>query len=256
MPQSGDDQSSTNGGRPAPGSSLPRKRTRRKEGFFTPSILFFMTAVLLMLICLLLIMTSAFGLYSESNSPLDDTVITPSPTLAPVPTAAVKPDVSCESNGKIYDESDLLHSIQPVFIETALGENATLLYSNQITYPYYSVYSNTTLKAVNIYPVTVLVVEYFVPDVKVKKVLIDKQTIEKGILIDTTYKTVYVTYPDPEARFEIKVYDESGSLVTVQGFAGKYDTGMKDIITFYRQGNYTIEMTGKRIEFAVSIIEK
>jgi hypothetical protein len=134
--------------------------------------------------------------------------------------------------------------------------NATILYSKNITYLYYSVNGHTTLKVVNIYPVTVLVVEYFVPDVTVKKVLVDKQTIEKGILIDTTYKTVYVTYPDPDARFEIRVYDESGSLVTAQGFAGQYDTGMKDIITFYRQGNYTIEMTGKRINFAVSIIEK
>ena len=65
-----------------------------------------------------------------------------------------------------------------------------------------------------------------------------------------------MTYPDPDARFEIKVYDESGSLMTAHGFAGQYDTGMRDIITFYRQGNYTIEMTGKRIDFEVSIIEK
>lgn len=214
-----------------------------------------MTAVLLTLISLLLIMTSASGLLSGGSPPPGVTIITPSPTLTPAPTA-VQSSVPCESCGKVYDESDLLHSIQPVFTETVLGENATLLYSNRITYPYYSINGHTSLKAVNIYPVTVLVVEYFVPDVTVKKVLVDKQTIEKGILIDTTYKTVYVTYPDPEARFEIKVYDESGSLVTAQGFAGQYDTGMKDIITFYRQGNYTIEMTGKRIEFVVSIIEK
>lgn len=254
MQQDGSDLSSTNGSRPVPRSSLPRKRRSRKEGFFTPSVLFLMTAVLLTLVSLLLIMTSVSGLFSDDYPPPGVMIITPSPT-APVPTSTVKTSIPCESCGKVYDASDPLHSIQPVFTETVLG-NATLLYSKNITYPYYSVNGHTTLKAVNIYPVTVLVVEYFVPDVTVKKVLVDKQTIEKGILIDTTYKTVYVTYPDPDARFEIRVYDESGSLVTAQGFAGQYDTGMKDIITFYRQGNYTIEMTGKRIDFAVSIIEK
>jgi hypothetical protein len=65
-----------------------------------------------------------------------------------------------------------------------------------------------------------------------------------------------VTYPDPDARFEIKIFDESGSQVAAEGFAGQYDIGMTDVITFFTQGNYTIEMTGKRIEFEVSIIEK
>ena len=134
--------------------------------------------------------------------------------------------------------------------------NATLIYFNDITYPYYSFYGNTSLKAVNIYPVTVLVIEYLVPNVTVKKVIVDERIIKNGVLTDTTYKTVYVTYPDPEARFEIKVYDESGSLVAVEGFGGQYDTGMKDVITFLTQGNYTIEMTGKWIEFEISIIEK
>jgi len=255
MVQEGRDLGITNGGPPVPRSSLPRKRRRRKEGFFTPPVLFLMTAILLTLISLLLIMTSVSGLFSGDYPPPGVTVITPSPTKVPVPTPVIKPSVPCESCGKVYDASDPLHFIQPAFTETVLG-NATLLYSNHIIYPYYSVNGHTTLKAVNIYPVTVLVVDYFVPDVTVKKVLVDKQTIEKGILIDTTYKTVYVTYPDPDARFEIKVYDESGSLMTAQGFAGQYDTGMRDIITFYRQGNYTIEMTGKRIDFEVSIIEK
>ncbi len=108
----------------------------------------------------------------------------------------------------------------------------------------------------NIYPVTVLVVEYLVPNVTVKKVIVDKRIITNGVLTDTTYKTVYVTYPDPEARCELKIYDEFGSLVATEGFGDQYDNGMMDVITFLKQGNYTIEMTGKRIEFNVSIIEK
>ena len=187
MQQDGSDLSSTNGSRPVPRSSLPRKRRSRKEGFFTPSVLFLMTAVLLTLVSLLLIMTSVSGLFSDDYPPPGVMIITPSPT-APVPTSTVKTSIPCESCGKVYDASDPLHSIQPFFTETVLG-NATLLYSKNITYPYYSVNGHTTLKAVNIYPVTVLVIEYFVPDVTVKKVLVDKQTIEKGILIDGVHYT-------------------------------------------------------------------
>lgn len=230
----------------------PVPRRRRKDGFFTPSVLLLLTAVLLTLVGVLLIMSSTVGFISENDPPPGIINITPSPTIAVVINNNATP---CESIGKICDADDPLAVFQPVFTETVLG-NATLIYFNNITYPYYSVYGHTSLKAVNIYPVTVLVIDYLVPDVTVKKVLVDKQTIEKGILVDTTYKTVYVTYPDPEARFEINIYDESGALVANEGFGGQYDTGMKDVITFLTQGNYTIEMTGKRIEFEISIIEK
>jgi hypothetical protein len=238
-----------------PGSAIgsrPVPRRRRKEGFFTPTVLLLLTAVLLTLIGVLLIMSSAVGFFSEDYPPPGIINITPSPTIAVVITNNAIP---CSSVGKICDANDPLAVFQPVYTETVLG-NATILYFNDITYPYYSVYGNTTLKAMNIYPVTVLVIEYLVPDVTVKKVIVDKRIITNGVLTDTTYKTVYVTYPDPDARFEIKIYDESGSLVAAEGFGGQYDTGMKDVITFFKQGNYTIEMTGKRIEFEVSIIEK
>ncbi len=239
----------------SPGSAIgsrPVPRRRKKEGFFTPTILFLLTAVLLTLVGILLIMSSAGGFFSEDYPSPTIINITPSPTIAVVINNNATP---CSSVGRICDANDPSIIYQPVYTETVLG-NATLLYFNDITYPYYSVYGNTSLKAMNIYPVTVLVIEYLVPDVTVKKVIIDKEIIEKGILIDTTYKTVYVTYPDPDARFEIKVYDESGRLVAAEGFGGQYDTGMKDVITFLTQGNYTIDMTGKRVEFEISIIEK
>lgn len=238
----------------SPGSAIgsrPVPRRRKKEGFFTPTILFLLTAVLLTLVGILLIMSSAGGFFSEDYPPPTIINITPSPTIAVV----INNTTPCSSVGRICDANDPSIIFQPVYAETVLG-NATLLYFNDITYPYYSVYGNTSLKAMNIYPVTVLVIEYLVPDVTVKKILVDKEIIENGILVDTTYKTVYVTYPDPDARFEIKVYDESGGLVANEGFGGQYDTGMKDVITFLTQGNYTIDMTGKRVEFEISIIEK
>lgn len=231
-----------------------RRKKRRKGGFFTPPMLLLLTAVLLALVGVLLIMTSTTSFLPQGYpepSTLNNTA-TPSPTISVQIAKNVTP---CSAVGQVWDISDPSFVFQPVYTETVLG-NATLIYFDHITYPYYSVSGHTSLKAVNIYPVTELVIEYLVPDVTVKKVLVDKEIIEKGILIDTTYKTVYVTYPDPDARFEITIYDESGNLVANEGFAGQYDTGMKDVITFLTQGNYTIEMTGKRIEFNVSIIEK
>jgi len=242
----------------SPGSAIgsrPVPRRRKKSGFFTPQVLLLLTAVLLTLVGILLIMSSAVGFFSEDYPPpkiIIVTNVTPSPTIAVVITDNATP---CSSVGKICDADDPSAVFQPIYTDTVLG-NATLIYHNNITYPYYSVYGHTSLKAVNIYPVTVLVIEYLVPDVTVKKVIVDKRIITNGFLTDTTYKTVYVTYPDPEARFEIKIYDESGALVAAEGLGGQYDTGMKDVITFLTQGNYTIEMTGKRIEFEVSIIEK
>lgn len=215
-------------------------------------MLLLLTAVLLTLIGVLLIMSSAFGFFSEDYPPPGIINITPSPTIAVVITNNTIP---CSSIGKICDADDPSVFFQPIYTDTVLG-NATLIYHNNITYPYYSVYGHTSLKAVNIYPVTVLVIDYLVPNITVKKVIVDKWIITNGVLTDTTYKTVYVTYPDPEARFEIKVYDEAGVLVANEGFGGQYDTGMKDVITFLTQGNYTIEMTGKRIEFEISVIEK
>ncbi|WP_319378763.1 hypothetical protein [uncultured Methanocorpusculum sp.] len=230
-----------------------RKR-RRKGGFFTPPVLLLLTAVLVALVGVLLIMTSSIGFFPQQYAEpivLNETV-TPVPI---VPTQTSTNITPCSAVGRVYDVDDPSFIFQPECIATVHG-NATLLYFDHISYPYYSVYGNTTFKAVNIQPVTVLSVDYYVPDVTVKKVIVDKEIIEKGILIDTTYKTVYVTYPDPEARCEIKIYDESRNLVAIEGFAGLYDTGMTDVITFLTQGNYTIEMTGKRIEFNVSIIEK
>lgn len=231
-----------------------RRKRRRKEGFFTPPVLLLLTAVFVALIGVLLIMTSTTGFFPQQY-PMPSTLnITPVPS----PTISIqipKNVTPCSAVGQICDISDPSFVFQPEGIDTALG-NATLLYFNHISYPYYSTYGNTTLKAVNVYPVTYLIVDYNVPNVTVKKVIVDKRIITNGVLTDTTYKTVYVTYPDPEARFEIKVYDASGNLAAVEGFAGQYDTGMTDVITFLTQGNYTIEMTGKRIEFNVSIIEK
>ncbi len=232
-------------------SPIPRRR--RRGGFFTPSVLLLLTAVLLTLIGILLLMSSAVGFFSE-DYPLPGIIINvaPSPTIGVVITNNSTP---CSSLGKICDTDDPSAVFQPISTETVLGD-AALIYFNHIQYPYYSVYGHTSLKAMNIYPVTVLVVEYLVPNVTVKKVIVDKRIITNGVLTDTTYKTVYVTYPDPEARCELKIYDEFGSLVATEGFGGQYDNGMMDVITFLKQGNYTIEMTGKRIEFNVSIIEK
>lgn len=231
-----------------------RRKRRRKDGFFTPPVLLLLTAVFVALVGVLLIMTSTTSFFPQEY-PMPSTLnITPAPSST-ISVQIAKNVTPCSAVGQICDISDPSFVFLPEGTETVLG-NATLLYFNHISYPYYSTYGSTTLKAVNIYPVTDLIVDYNVPNVTVKKVIVDKQIIEKGILIDTTYKTVYVTYPDPEARFEIKVYDASGDLAAVEGFAGQYDTGMKDVITFLTQGNYTIEMTGKRIEFNVSIIEK
>ena len=232
-------------------SPIPRRR--RKGGFFTPPVLLLLTAILLTLISVLLIMSSSAGFFSEDYSPSGNIInVAPSPTIGVVITNNSTP---CSSLGKICDVDDPSAVFQSISTETVLG-NAKLIYFNNITYPYYSVYGHTSLKAMNIYPVTVLVVEYLVPDVTVKKILVDKEIIEKGILVDTTYKTVYVTYPDPDARCEIRICDESGNFLAAEGFGGQYDTGKKDTFTFLTQGNYTIEMTGKRIEFNVSIIEK
>ncbi len=199
-------------------------------------------------------MTSTTGFFPQEYPMPSTLTITPAPS--PTISVQISKNVTPYSAvGQICDISDPSFVFQPEGTESVLG-NATLLYFNHISYPYYSMYGNTTLKAVNIYPVTELIVNYNVSNVTVKKVIVDKRIITNGVLTDTTYKTVYVTYPDPESRFEIKVYDASGDLVAVKGFARQYDTGMTDVITFLTQGNYTIEMTGKRIEFNVSIIEK
>jgi len=242
----------------SPGSAIgsrPVPRPRKKGGFFTPPVLLLLTAIFLTLVGVLLIMSSSVGFLSDDYSPPGIIIInnvTPSPTVAVVITNT---SIPCSSIGKICDADDPSAVFQPIYTETVLG-NATLIYFNDITYPYYSVYGHTSLKAMNIYPVTVLVIDYLVPDVTVKKVIVDEWVITDGVLTDTTYKTVYVTYPDPDAMFEIKIFDESGSMMAAEGFGGQYDTGMKDVITFLTQGNYTIEMTGKRIEFEISIIEK
>jgi len=248
MPQVNDGSGKIQGNDPV------RRKRRRKDGFFTPPVLLLLTAVLIALVGVLLIMTSTTGFFpQEYPEPSVLNVVTmPSPTVSvQIPNNTMP----CSAVGQIWDISDPSFVFQPECIVTILG-NATLLYFNHISYPYYSVYGNTTLEAVNLYPVTELVVDYSVPNVTVKKVIVDKRIITNGVLTDTTYKTVYVTYPDPEARCEIKVYDASGNLMAVEGFGGQYDTGMTDVITFLTQGNYTIDMTGKRIEFNVSIIEK
>ncbi|MDD2470906.1 MAG: hypothetical protein PHY67_03575, partial [Methanocorpusculum sp.] len=114
----------------------------------------------------------------------------------------------------------------------------------------------TSLKAVAIQPVTEIVIDYFVPNINVTKYLVDKEVIENGVLISRTYKTVIVTRPDPDAILEIKIFDEAGNLVRSEGYAGQYDNGNKDVIEFLAWGNYTVEMTGKWIDFQISIIEK
>jgi hypothetical protein len=164
----------------SPGSAIgsrPVPRRRKKAGFFTPPVLLLLTAVLLTLVGILLIMSTAVGFFSEDYPPpgiIIITNVTPSPTIGVVITNNSTP---CSSIGKICDANNHSAVFQPIYTETVLG-NATLIYFNDIIYPYYSVYGNTTLKAMNIYPVTVLVIEYIVPDVTVKKYSLTKRSLK------------------------------------------------------------------------------
>ncbi|HKL97895.1 MAG TPA: hypothetical protein VJ857_04435 [Methanocorpusculum sp.] len=237
-----------------PALKRPIPRRKRKDRLFTLPVLVLMSAVFLTLIGILLVVSSAAGFFYQNNPPPGIITVTPPPliTISPMGTIDFLP---CSSIGKVCDADDPHGFFQPFCIETDLGDTTYIYYDN-ISYPHYSFSGKTSLKAVNLYPVTELVVDYRVPDVTVKKILVDKEIIEYGFLIGRTYKTVYVTYPDPDALCEIKVYDDSGYLVAAEGFGGQYDSGKRDVITYLRQGNYTIEMTGKRIEFTVYIIEK
>lgn len=236
-----------------PAARRPIPRRKKKDRLFTPSVLVLMSAVFLILIGILLAVSSAAGFFYQNNPPPGIITVTPAPPI-PVSPMGTTDFTPCSSIGKVCVADDPHGFFESFCIETDLGDTTYIYYDN-ITYPHYSFSGKTSLKGVGLYPVTEMIIDYRVPDVTVKKVLVDKEIIEKGILIDRTYKTVYVTYPDPEAECEIKIYDGSGYLMAAEGFGGQYDSGKKDTFMFLKEGNYTIEMTGKRIEFNVSIIE-
>ena len=231
---------------------IPGKPIPKKKHFFTLPKLVFLGIVLFALICIVLTMTGVPAmLFKDPSLAINQTqreVVNATPEVPEV-------QISSTTAARVYDLTNSSSNMEPVLLNSTEG-NVSVLYENNISYIYYSFFENTTLKAVNIQPVTELVIEYNVPNVTVKKILVDNQVIEKGILISQTYKTVYVTYPDPEARCEVNVYDEAGNILYTGGFGGQYDSGKTDTFDFLTWGNYTIKITGKRIDFQVSIIEE
>jgi hypothetical protein len=229
---------------------IPGRPIPKKKHFFTASKLILLGVILFALICIVLTMTGVPAmLFKDPSLPVNQTL----PNV--VVNATPEIQIPSTTAARVYDLTNASNTMEPVLLNSTKG-NETLLYENNISYIYYSFFENTTLKAVNIQPVTELIIEYNVPNVTVKKILVDKQVIDKGILISQTYKTVYVTYPDPEARCEVKIYDDADKVVYAGGFGGQYASGKTDMFDFLSWGNYTIEMTGKRIDFNVSIIEK
>ena len=235
---------------------------QKKKGSLSTKQLPVIFAVIAVIIGLLLVLTGVYIMIY--GFPVDDSpstkVVLPGIVLLPENNVQKNNTDSINQTSDITEAriSDLVNtsnSYEPVMLNSTDGM-VTLLYQNNISYKSFCTYETTSLKAVAIQPVTEIVIDYFVPNINVTKYLVDKEVIENGVLISRTYKTVIVTRPDPDAILEIKIFDEAGNLVRSEGYAGQYDNGNKDVIEFLGWGNYTVEMTGKWIDFQISIIEK
>ena len=242
------------------GSDLPPQKKKGSSSKKQLPIVFAVTAVI---IGLVLVLSGVFIMVY--GFPADDSLSTQVvlPEIVLLPEDNVEENITSRVNeisnittvARIYDLTDNSSSYEPVMLNST-NETGTLLYQKNISCGSFCTYETTSLKAVAIQPVTEIVIDYFVPDISVTKYIVDKEEIEMGVLVSRTFKSVTVVRPDPDAILEIKIYDEAGNLVRSEGYAGQYDNGNEDVIEFLKWGNYTVEMTGKRIDFQISIIEK
>lgn len=121
------------------------------------------------------------------------------------------------------------------------------LYNNYLTFSGGPSYD---LKLMDVVPAVYITTVYYVDEVTSLKAY----TSEYG---EKEWVEEWITQPDPNAFFEIIVYDSNGEIVGVEGYGGRrYDGGSSDTIRILRGGDYTISMNGQAIGVEVSIVYK
>jgi len=168
-----------------------------------------------------------------SSNPTNSNRVSATPTPIPADTVAY-----------VSDMTDPSKTISP--IETDKG---SCLYKNTLTFP--PGYEKHSLELKGVTPVAYIDLTYEAKDITRMKGYTDTNTnrwVEKEI-----------SYPDPDACFEILVYDSSGNIAYSTGYGmcehDSYGTSKKGQIKIYNAGDYTVEMTGKSMEVGIEITE-
>ncbi len=158
--------------------------------------------------------------------------------------SATPTPIPADTVAYVSDITDPSKTISP--IETDKG---SCLYKNTLTFP--AGYDKHSLELKGVTPVAYIDLTYEAKDITRTKGYTDTNTnrwVEKEI-----------SYPDPDACFEILVYDSSGNIAYSTGYGmcehDSYGTSKKSQIKIYNAGDYTVEMTGKSMVVGIEITE-
>ena len=169
----------------------------------------------------------------SSNTGSKYNKVTATPTPIPADTVAYATDLTDPSK-----------TITPI-----VTDKGSCLYKNTLTFP--AGYDKHSLDLKGITPVAYIDLTYEAKDITRVKGYTDTNTnrwVEKEI-----------SYPDPDACFEILVYDSDGNIAYSTGYGmcehDSYGTSKKGQIKIYNAGDYTVEMTGKSMEVGIAITE-
>lgn len=158
--------------------------------------------------------------------------------------SATPTPIPADTNAYVTDLTDPSKSITPIASDTG-----SCLYKTTLTFP--AGYDTHKLEMKNVKPVAHIDLKYTAKDI----------TRMKGYTDSATKRWVEeeISYPDPNACFEIIVYDSNGNIAYSTGYGmceyDSYGTSKGGQIKIFNAGDYTVVMTGKSMEVGIEITE-
>lgn len=120
------------------------------------------------------------------------------------------------------------------------------LFNKTYTFPYgYS--QDVALSLSNIAPTTYIRATYMAKEVTETKGYTDTQTKD--------WTEIRVQKIDPNALFEIHLYNSKGELIASEGYAGKYPLIEVSELKILGQGDYIVEFTGRGMGVFIEVIQ-
>ncbi len=135
------------------------------------------------------------------------------------------------------------------------GKYMLILFQNNLSFSDTVANNTYTLNLEGIEPVSLLTLTYTVENVTVHKSIKVGDVIKNGLIVGEEYNELDVTYPNPDASLILRIYDADDKVVSEEGYGGRYDARMKDVVTFLTGGDYRVEIEGRNIIVDIMIAQ-